>query len=151
MSYISKDEVKQVRENLKKAFGTRFKFSVTGGNSSSLYVSIMQGDVLDWSGYENLHDEYMLDAWQIENQIQRTKSIQEGKFDINHYHIPSSWLGEALEVFNEILKCCQIGEGSYDRNAGDMGADYCNMTYFINISVGKWNKPYLALENQKVA
>ncbi len=143
MAYISKDEVKQVRESLKKAFGKRFKFSVIRRDAMCVCVSIMEGDIENWADHIAHNEDYsLLDAHQIQSRKYVRESIRRGHHQINEFYISENWKGEGRKVLEKILECCQVGEGMYNRNAGDMGADYPDYTYFIEINIGKWNKPY---------
>lgn len=38
-------------------------------------------------------------------------------------------------------------KGNYNRNAGDMGADYPDWNFFVHILIGSYDKPY-ELTNQ---
>jgi hypothetical protein len=145
MAYISKEDVKQVRENLKKAFGKRFKFSVRRRDYMCVDVAIMEGDITDWTQYAETKPDSVLSKFDLEAQNYRLQDIRSGKFSVNHFWINENWKGEAKEIFTKMLECCQVGEGSYDRNAGDVGADYGDTTYFIELSVGRWDKPYKSI------
>ena len=151
MAYMSKEEVKQVRENLKKTFGKRFKFSVTRYDYSGVNVKIMEGDIEDWSKYLRLKNEDLMGENEKQAQRYYTDEVKKGYFDINHYWISETWKGEAEEIFLKIWECCQVGGGHYNRNADDPAADYADFTYFVNMGVGKWNKPYVCKEEKRAA
>lgn len=114
MAYISKDEVKNVRELLKKAF-PKFKFSVSGGNSLNLNVSIM-------SGPEDFSE--VLGDW---------KSV-----DINQYHLYQ--YGKFEKLFTKIVKIMK-SQNWFDKS--DAMTDYFCTAYYISLSIGKWDKPYV--------
>lgn len=117
MAYISKDEVKNVRELLKKEF-PKFKFSVSGGNSLSLNVSIM-------SGPEDFSE--ILDGW---------KNVQ-----INEYH--TYRYGWYQTFFDNIIKVMK-SQNWFDKS--DSMTDYFHTAYYLHLSIGKWDKPYVQVK-----
>lgn len=117
MAYITKDEVKNVREQLKKAF-PKFKFSVSGGNSSSLNVAIM-------SGPEDFSE--VLGRWKYT--------------DLNQYHLYQ--YGRFEKLFEKIIKVMK-SQNWFDDS--DSMTDYFHTAYYLHLSIGKWNKPYVQVK-----
>lgn len=113
MAYISTAEVKNIRNKLKEKF-PQFKFSVSGGNSLKLHVSIVSGPE-DFSEYTG---EYK-------------------SFEVNQYHLGG--YGKFSELFAKIYDVMK-SENWYDKS--DSMSDYFNTAYYMSLSVGKWNKPY---------
>ena len=113
MAYLSKEQVKEIRENIKKAF-PNFKFSINRHHYSGVNIHLMKGSI-------NFGKEYQ---------------------QVNQYYIKKHYTEEQAAILNKIYDVANQFD-SYDRNAGDMGADYGDMTYFINICIGKWDKPYI--------
>lgn len=112
MPYISSEEVKQIRYNLKKALPD-FKLSVTKEDHSGIRVAIMAGK-LDLTGVEQ----------------------------VNHYHYEKHFENnpEFLAVLKTIMN---IINGSKEQKTIADDADYGAIpNFYINISVGKWDKPY---------
>ncbi len=116
MAYISKDEVKNIREQLKKAF-PKFKFAVSGGNSSSLNVSIMSSPE-DFS--ELLDSSY--------RQINEFHLYQYGKFE---------------KLFTDIITVMK-SQNWFDES--DSMVDYFHIAYYLHLSIGKWDKPYVQVK-----
>ena len=113
MPFIRTEEVKQIRDALKKAL-PEFKLSVTKQHHSGVTVAIMKGPVDFGTDYEQ----------------------------VNHYYYKSHYEDkpEAIKVFDTILKtidsCKQQKELVYDGDYGSIP------NYYKNIHVGKWNKNY---------
>lgn len=125
MAYISAEEVKQIREKIKKEF-KNFKFSITREHSMTVNVDILEGNI---DFYESLVDKdyYKKDKLYIQ---------------VNEYHIDRDFEGIAKEMLLKIQKIITGIKSCYDRNFGDMGADYPDYNYFYNISIGRWDRPY---------
>ncbi len=113
MAYIEKEVVKVIRQKLRKEFAD-YKLSVRCENYSTVRVHLVSGK----------HDLGM-------------ENVQ-----LNHYY-PEYYENE--QVRNFIEKAMEVikGEAEYsNRNAGDPSADYCDMTFYIHLEVGAWDKPY---------
>lgn len=126
MAYINKQDVAQIRKELKEAF-PNLTFSVRKDHSSSVVIAIMKGniDFLDINGTGHAH--------------------------INHYHT-NMYTDEQAKVFEEILEIAKTAptrtpEGGVNPNGwfdkSDIMTDYFHTAYYINIEVGKWDKDYV--------
>lgn len=121
MAYISTEEVKAIRDDLKIKFPRKegWKLSVTRKHGSSIVISFMEAPVnLDPKG--------------------------KGNFDVNPY-----WYEEhyedypiLLNTIKKTLECVSSVKVQIDRNAGDMGADYGDCNFFHDISIGKWSQDF---------
>jgi len=73
-------------------------------------------------------------------------NITEGKFffEKDHFSPSNYWLekyfkGEVFNFFKEIFAAAN--EGNHDRS--DIMTDYFDVGYYVNVNVGKWDKPYV--------
>jgi hypothetical protein len=123
MAYISADDVKAIRTELKQAF-PNWKFGVRKGSGSlSVDVSILQGTV-DFS--ENLHNGYT---------------------QVNQYWINDHWTSlearVALNKINEIMHNAPGRAGGrvyFDES--DAMTDYFHTAFYTHLSIGQCNKNY---------
>lgn len=112
MPWITKEEVKAIRQNLKKQF-PKFKFQVKGGNSTSLYVTLIEGSEA-FSG----------------------KTVQQ----VNPYRYIDSFEGSELDLLDSIFKTIQNVK---PRKTESEDSDYGSIpNYYLNVSIGSWVKPY---------
>jgi len=124
MAYISAEDVKAVRKELKAVY-PKYKFSVRkGAGSYSLDVTLVKGP-------RDLSD------------ITAT-----GHSNVNEYHLDQ--VGKHEIFFKRILEIMKTaparGEG-FHANKGwydnsDSMTDYFSTAYYLNLSIGSWNKPY---------
>lgn len=114
MAFMSKEHTKQIRENLKKQF-PNLKFSVRKEHHTSVDVAIVAGDV-DFSD--------ILPA--------------SGYQQINHY-----WIKDHYPTHAKLLQAIKdvINEGNYDNS--DIMTDYFDVGFYMQLSIGKWDKPYM--------
>jgi hypothetical protein len=120
MAYISADDVKAIRTELKQAFPT-WKFAVRKGSGSlSVDVTILQGTAR-FDGNTNTQ--------------------------VNPYWIEQHWKDEedraVLTKINEIMHNAPGRAGGrvyFDES--DAMTDYFHTAFYTHLSIGSWDKPY---------
>ena len=124
MAYISAEDVKAIRKELKESF-PKWKFSVRKA-SGGLAVDVT---------------------------IQKGTCAFEGKdhAQVNQYWIDSHWQDEddkaALTKINEIMHNAPGRAGGkvfFDHS--DAMTDYFHTAFYTHLSIGGWNKPYECVE-----
>ena len=119
MAYISQQDKKDLAPAIKavlKNYG--MKGTIAINHYSSLVVNIQSG-VLDFTGHFSHGDGYI---------------------QVNPYHIDSWYSGTIKRFFQDLVKAMK-GNKWYDKS--DAMVDYFDTAYYIDINVGKWNKPYV--------
>jgi hypothetical protein len=58
---------------------------------------------------------------------------------VNVYHIDSHFTGRARQCLKELLAVMNMG--NWDRS--DIQTDYWDVGWYVDINVGRWNKPYI--------
>ena len=117
MAYITTEEVKVIRQNLKKAFPVKagWKLSVTREHYSSVRVRVMQAPrVYDMQGHESVNHMWIKD------------------------HYGDSKKGQALQKMNEIIHAEHWDES-------DIMTDYFNCAFYVTMGIGKWDKDCIAV------
>lgn len=122
MAYITTDEVKAIRnelKELKKEFGKSLKFSVTRDNYSAVRIYLMQWD-------EDLSDVNGVNQYYIREHFGDTRfaDLMERVNDIAHNAPGRAGLSE---YFDE----------------SDAMTDYFHTAWYVTLGVGKWDKPYV--------
>lgn len=115
MAYITNVEVKAVRTALKAAFGKEYKFSVTGGNTSSLHINLMAGP----------------------------HSMPQTAGDLNHYHfeehLEQQGRADLTALFTKIKNIGMAGH--WDES--DTMTDYFHCAYYFGMGYGSFKKDYI--------
>ncbi len=138
MAYISADDVKAIRAELKQAF-PNWKFAVRKGSGSlSVDVAIMQGDV----DFVEAYCTKDIDTRQAE-YVRESRTIQINQYWINDHwgHAPKA--KAVLNKINEIMHNAPGRAGGkkfYDNS--DAMIDYFDTAFYTHLSVGQWDKPY---------
>lgn len=116
MAYITADQVKNFRNQIKAAFPVKkgWKWSVTGKNHSSVDATLMQFP----KGYTFPTDKSM---------------------DVNHHYLDETKkLGKKeIAVFKKVNEI--LHSEHWDKS--DIMTDYFHCAYYVNMGIGKWNKP----------
>lgn len=122
MAYISAEEVKEIRQNIKKAFPVKegWKFSIRKRDCSMLKVVILQApfDLLSPLLPEGSNSSYS---------------------SLNHYRFEDYYSNtEALFSIKKIINIAN--ENNFDNS--DSMTDYFNVGYYFSLSVGEFDKPF---------
>ena len=116
MAYISTEEVKVIREELKKNFPSRlgWKLSIVRRDYLSLSISIIQAP------FELRNDQ--------NNDYEQ----------VNKYWIERRENTQSIPVLKKIFEIAN--KKNYDRS--DVQSDYFDVGYYLNISIGHFGKPF---------
>jgi hypothetical protein len=132
MAYISAQDVKAIRDELKANF-PKFKFGVRKGyEGSSVDVTIKQGPV---------------DFAEVFTQGRGAYA------QINEYHLYNYGKYQTFfEQVLEIIKCAPARAGGrawFDKS--DSQIDYFHIAYYIHLNVGEWDDPYTCTKEKEFA
>jgi hypothetical protein len=115
MAYISQDRKKELTPAIKAVLKKySLKGSISVDNYSSLIVTISSGDI-----------DFLKDSGR-------------GHISVNTYWIEDHFTGIAKDCLLE-LKAAMM-TGNHDNS--DIMTDYFDVGWYIDIKIGKWNKPY---------
>lgn len=136
MAYITEQIITKARTALKalnKEYGVKATFS--GKGDSTLYLTIAQGSI-DFIG--NFCDNTKAKRIQHDTQQVIDWVTKEQNISVNQYYLDSSFSGIALEYLEKAKAIMLVDH--YDRS--DIQSDYFECAYYVNINIGRWNKPY---------
>jgi hypothetical protein len=131
MAYITTQEVRAIRNQLKEKFGQLgLKFSVRNSNRMEVIVSIKSGKT-DFS-----------DLW----SKNKPGDYGFGYEQINQYHLHN--YGKHADLFREIIAVIKaapatVPDGREWFDDSDPQSDYFHTAFYISLNVGSWNKPYI--------
>ena len=139
MAYISTEDVKHIRNTLKKEL-PQFKFSVVRDHHSSVSIDLMKGPAFkDWE----YNDRYTGET--------KVGSLNDGEHhQINEYHLEDFYGKDNAKILGKVKEIAHtapaMNGGKEWYNNSDAMIDYFDIAYYIHIGVGKWNKPYEVVE-----
>ena len=129
MAYMNQERKSKIAQNLKpilKKYGIKASLAVR--NHSSIVLNIKSGTI-DFIGNFN-----------SSINTQRGDRKAEGSIDVNPYWYQEHFSGVAKEFLTEAMTALKSADW-YDKS--DIQSDYFNIAYYVDINVGKWNKPYI--------
>lgn len=128
MAYISTEDVKRIREQLKKEL-PNLKFGVRRDNSHAVLVRIISGDI-------NFFDD--------ENMVSK-----DGYQQINQYHLYQ--YGDHKDVLQKIVDIIKTAPEKQFYDNSDSMIDYFDIAFYFRIQIGDWNKPYVCTAKKEIA
>lgn len=113
MPYISADQTKSIKKQLKKEFPD-FKFSVRNRNRSAVFITILSGPV---------------------DLLKDTERHQE---QVNQFYIEENYTGEKEKILSRINEIANKGNG-----ISSTDCDYGTIPkFYVNIRIGDYDRPY---------
>ena len=137
MAYISQDQKKERLPAIKSIL-KKYGLKGTDGirNHSTLTVNIRSGE-LDLIGMEN--EERTKNAEGRLAPFDIPRLVRDNYFQVNTYHV-SDYENETMRnLFTELVSAMK-GKEWYNRS--DYSTDYFDISFYVDINVGNWDKPY---------
>lgn len=122
MAYVSQELKAKLAPTIKaicKKYGVKASLAVR--HHSTLVLNIKEGKIDFFADFD------------IEG-ANRNHGIQ-----VNTYHYRSHFSGKALAFLSEVIPA--MNNGNHDRS--DIQTDYFDVGWYVDVNVGKWDKPYV--------
>lgn len=120
MAYVSQDRKKTLAPTIKRIcvkHGVKATLAVR--HHSTLVLNVKSGKI-DFFGDFGLEG--------VDRDIQ-----------VNPYHYKSHFTGKSLKFLQEVIPA--MNAGNHDNS--DIQTDYFDVGWYIDVNIGKWNKPYI--------
>jgi len=133
MAYISQERKSQIAPAVRaicKKYGIKASLAIQ--NHRTLVLNVSQGDI-DFV--------YNYNKTLIERNRHIAKVMEphtSGSLSVNPYHFQNHFSGRALDFLKEVYDAMMTG--NHDRS--DIQSDYFDVGWYVDINIGKWNKPY---------
>jgi hypothetical protein len=122
MAYMSQERKAQIAPVIKsicKKYGVKASLAVR--NHSTLVLNVKEGKIDFIKDYGDSEDA-------------RKFGIQ-----VNPYHYQSHFDGKAKKFLSEVIPA--MNAGNHDNS--DIQTDYFDVGWYIDVNIGRWNKPYI--------
>jgi len=132
MAYMNQQKKAIIAQNLKpilKKYNVKGTLSVR--NNMSIALTVKSGEI---DFIKNFNDTVAQQPGGFRNG-----SLAEKYISVNTYWFQEHFSGKAKEFLAE-AKSALMSAGWYDKS--DAQYDYFDTAYYIDIDIGKWNKPY---------
>jgi len=122
MAYMSQEHKAKLAPTIKaicKKYGVKASLSVR--NHSTLVLTVKQGTIDFYADYGN------------------PEGARQFGIQVNPYWYQDHFVGRSKEFLSEVIPA-MYGPDYFDES--DAQVDYFHCSHYIDVDIGKWNKPY---------
>ena len=126
MAYVPQELKKSLAPAIKRICQKHgVKASLAVRNHSTLVLNVKSGtiDFIDSYG----------------DTVESRESAEKFGIQVNPYHYKSHFTGKAKAFLSEVIPA--MNRGNHDNS--DIMTDYFDVGWYIDVNIGKWDKPYL--------
>ena len=137
MAYMNQEKKAKIAANLKpilKKYGVKGTLSVR--NHSTLVLNIKSGPIDFVENFINTGSDKSYVNNMTQDQIDYLRKHQ--SIDVNPYWYKEHFSGRAKQFLMEVIPA--MNDGNHDNS--DIQTDYFDVGWYIDVNIGKWNKPY---------
>lgn len=134
MAYMSQEKKKDIAAKLKLIMkGTGIKYTLGVHNHSTIVMNIKSGPL-------DFINNYIETVTQTPRVLAYPHLFQAPKdhLDVNPYWYHEHFTGNILTLMKKIIEC--MNEGNHNRS--DIQSDYHDVGWYVDVNIGKWDKPY---------
>ena len=122
MAYVSQElkaKLSPMIKSICKNYGVKASLAVS--NHSTLVLNIKSGSIDFFKSYNR--------------DLNKPENVY---IQVNPYWYNDHFDGVAKEFLSEVITA--MNEGNFDKS--DSQTDYFHVGWYVNVNIGKWNKPY---------
>ena len=135
MAYMNQERKAKITKMLKPILAKyKVKGSLSVRNHSTIVLTLKSG-AIDFIG--NSNRVCGNDFYQVQRGFKPTTS---GYEQVNPYWFQDHYDGKAKAFLTEAFKALKSADWYDESNAM---IDYFNIAYYVDINIGKWDKPYI--------
>ena len=137
MAYMSQERKQSLTPAIKavlKKYGV--KASIAVRHHSTLVVNIKSGPIDFIENFIATDSNVMHGRKMAQDQIDYIRKNQ--SLDVNPYWYKEHFSGKAKSFLSELLPA--MNTGNHDNS--DIQTDYFDVGWYVDVNIGKWNKPY---------
>lgn len=138
MAYMSQERKQSLAPAIKavlKKYGVKGTLAVR--NHSTLVLNIKSGSIDFIENFIQTDADSNIGRKMSQDQIdyiRKNKSL-----DVNPYWYKEHFSGKAKAFLSELLPA--MNKGNHDNS--DVQTDYFDVGWYVDVNIGKWNKPYI--------
>ena len=134
MAYMSQEKKAKISPKIKAILAKyKVKGSLAVRNHMTLCLNLKSGSI---DFIANSNKVCGNSPYQVASGFKPSTS---GYDQVNPYHFKDHYDGKALAFMQEVFAA--MNEGNHDHS--DIQSDYFNVGWYVDVNIGKWNKPYL--------
>ena len=134
MAYMSPEKKAKIAPKIKAILAKyKVKGSLAVRNHMTLCLNLKSGSI---DFIANSNKVCSNNHYQVASGFKPSTS---GYDQVNPYHFKDHYDGKALAFMQEVFAA--MNDGNHDRS--DIQSDYFDVGWYVDVNIGKWNKPYL--------
>ena len=134
MAYMSQEKKAKISPKIKAILAKyKVKGSLAVRNHMTLCLNLKSGSI---DFIANSNKVCSNNHYQVASGFKPSTS---GYDQVNPYHFKDHYDGKALAFMQEVFHA--MNDGNHDRS--DIQSDYFDVGWYVDVNIGKWNKPYL--------
>ena len=134
MAYMSQEKKVKIAPKIKAILAKyKVKGSLAVRNHMTLCLNLKSGSI---DFIANSNTVCGNSHYQVASGFKPSTS---GYDQVNPYHFQDPYDGKALAFMQEVFHA--MNDGNHDRS--DIQSDYFDVGWYVDVNIGKWNKPYL--------
>ena len=138
MAYMDQERKAKIAANLKPILAKYgIKGSLSVRNHSTIVLTLKSGRIDFVENYIKTDANVSHGRPMSQDQIDYIRKNQ--SVDVNPYWFQEHFSGKAKKFLSEAFKAMKSADW-YDES--DAMTDYFNTAYYVDVNIGKWNKPY---------
>ena len=138
MAYMNQERKAKIATTLKPIlakYGVKGSLSVR--NHSTICLTLKSGKIDFIENFIKTYADSNIGRKMAQDQIDYLRKNQ--SMDVNPYWFQEHFTGKAKAFLTEAFRALKSADW-YDES--DAMTDYFNTAYYVDLNVGKWNKPY---------
>ncbi len=121
MAYMNQEKKVKIAAALKKVVPADWKYTLGVDNHSTIVMTITSAPV-NLLAKAQANSEYVKD-----------------NFQVNQFYPEKSFDGRTLETVMKILDALNLN----NHDNSDIMTDYFDVGHYVNLNIGRWNKPFV--------
>jgi hypothetical protein len=134
MSQEKKAKIAPVVKSILKKYGVKGSLAVR--HHSTLVLNLKSGPIDFVENYIETDSKLFHGGKMSQDQIEYIR--KNNSLDVNPYWFKEHFSGKSLDFLKEIFVA--MNNGNHDRS--DIQSDYFDVGWYVDVNIGKWNKPY---------
>ncbi len=138
MAYMNQERKQKIAQKLKPIlakYGVKGSLSVR--NHSTIVLTLKSGSIDFIENYIKTDTDKPYGNKMSQDQVAYIRNNK--SLDVNPYWFHEHFSGKAKNFLTEAMQALKSADW-YDES--DAMTDYFNTAYYVDINIGKWNKPY---------
>lgn len=135
MAYMNQETKAKLAPKIKAVLKKyKLKGSLSVRNHLTLCLTVKSGAIDFLGELQPAPEHARLPRWTT-----RTRDFGYGHLNVNPYHYQNHFTGTALKFLSEVIPAMNVG----NHDNSDPMTDYFDVGWYVDVNIGKWNKPYV--------